>query len=362
MDNIKSAVYGADDTYISVLPILLEFLSGGLGMLVSNDTFGIDPKPNVSKKLIILYKNGRIDTFDEYSTIKLNIPPLVKNTLKSKIYIGYVGHLQGGFGDFMRSAFSLYAYCIKNNIDYDIYIPSNPIQLGIKCIDKKINVPEVMLTVHHTNRDKIVSKLDKLRTYNVPFVVYSNVLFTTVNDLMIYRENFAKNIVKTEIVEKRITEIKNTYIKNDQYVCLHIRCGDKHISTGGHCKGHTTRNFNDDSIFNKIEECINFLESFKLPICLITDSDKFRNTLSSKYSLITFNTIINHVALPSNTTDNGVIDTISEFFILSESKTNIMFSHSGFVLWSSLLYNVPLYEYTSDELVPYDNLKIETLS
>lgn len=357
MNNIVSAIYGANNKYVNVS----EIISNSPQICISNDIFE-DPIFGIAKKLIIVYKNGTIDIFNENDNIKIIDDIFIKYMPKMKIYAGYNGYSQGGFGDFIRSAFSLYVYCVKNNIDFGIYIPNNPIQLGIECIRKKINVPEIMLTCHQTDRNKIIPELDMLKKLNTDVIVYSNVLFINVLDLFTYRNDFIKNIIKTKIVAERVTEIKNTYIKNNEYVCLHIRCGDKYISTGGHCVGHQTENFDDsDNVFIKIEQCIKFLEKFNLPICVISDNDKFKNILVEKYPVVAFDTIINHVAIPHTGTDSGIIDTISEFFILSESKTNIMFSRSGFVLWSSSIYNVPLYEYTNSNIILYDYNKIETM-
>lgn len=348
MDNIVSAIYGANNTYISVMSLLNQ-----TEIVVSNDTFG-DPISGVAKQLIIIWKNGDVNVFEENTSINFN------NLRPMKIYIGYQGYSQGGFGDFIRSAFSLYVYCVKNNIGYDIYIPTNPIKKCIECIRTKINIKEIMLTCFQTNKTKIISELDTLRKSNSDIIVYSNILFINKSDLVEYRNDFIKNIIRTQIVETRIAEIRDM-IKNNRWVCLHIRCGDKHISSGGHCINHQTMSLDDMTIYTQISQCIEFLKKFDVPICVISDSDKFKDILSKKFPVVIFNTVINHVAIPHTGSDDGIVDTISEFFILSESKANIMFKYSGFVLWSSSLYSVPLYEYSDGNIIPYDYAQIESI-
>lgn len=62
--NILSAIYGANNTYINVLPIILDILSIGNDICVSNNTF-TDPLPHIAKKLIIIYIDGSVIVVNE---------------------------------------------------------------------------------------------------------------------------------------------------------------------------------------------------------------------------------------------------------------------------------------------------------
>ena len=71
MHNIISAIYGANDTYINVLPIIFNSINTTTELYISNDIFG-DPMPGVVKKLIIVHKNGTVYVFEENAIIKFD--------------------------------------------------------------------------------------------------------------------------------------------------------------------------------------------------------------------------------------------------------------------------------------------------
>jgi hypothetical protein len=39
---------------------------------------------------------------------------------------------------------------------------------------------------------------------------------------------------------------------------------------------------------------------------------------------------------------------------LGESRANVMLAYSGFVIWPSFIYQVPLYQWKNQEIVPFD--------
>jgi hypothetical protein len=52
--------------------------------------------------------------------------------------------------------------------------------------------------------------------------------------------------------------------------------------------------------------------------------------------------------------DAATMDTVAEFFMLAESCANVMLAYSGFAVWSSFIYQVPLYQWKNEEIVPFD--------
>lgn len=69
--NIMSAIYGANNTYINVLPIILDILSIDNNICITNNIF-TDPLPQVEKKLIIIYIDGNVIVINENTIAHFN--------------------------------------------------------------------------------------------------------------------------------------------------------------------------------------------------------------------------------------------------------------------------------------------------
>jgi len=180
------------------------------------------------------------------------------------------------------------------------------------------------------------------------------VWFFSIDTLIRYRDAFVKEIVKTPTLTHRIRQLQEMHgLSRRGYVCIHLRCGDRHIVSGGHC--HDERMGAEESVISPgVEAALDFLRDYHLPICLITDNVVMRAHLKEKYQLLIFDTTVNHLAVPDQGTETGCLDTVAEFFLLGESAVNVMLTFSGFPIWSSFIYNVPLFEYQKDGTVkPY---------
>jgi hypothetical protein len=123
----------------------------------------------------------------------------------------------------------------------------------------------------------------------------------------------------------------------NNYISIHLRLGDKFLEIPEeniYCK-EDTRSFSEEKINKIIEENIN--ES----IFFCCDNNSFRQKIKEKYNNIIITTgVIGHTSY-STTSKKEVLDTITEFYLLTNSKKIFAASYSGFSIISSKFNNIP---------------------
>jgi hypothetical protein len=138
-------------------------------------------------------------------------------------------------------------------------------------------------------------------------------------------------------------EIKENYFKLiprnvSSYISLHVRLGDKYLETDWefiYCK-HDVRKYNEEAIFQFIEK--NNHEN----ILLFSDHSGYKRKIKDKYNHVFITqSNIGHTSL-SNTTEEQVLDSITDFYIMINSQKIYCGSHSGFSIIASKFKNIPL--------------------
>ena len=103
------------------------------------------------------------------------------------------------------------------------------------------------------------------------------------------------------------------------------------------CK-NDTRSYDENKLFNYIENNIH-----NKKILFFCDNDKYKRKIKDKYdNIIIINSNIGHTSL-INTTDEQVLDTVTEFYIISNSKEIVQASNSGFSKLAAIYKNTPLH-------------------
>lgn len=127
-------------------------------------------------------------------------------------------------------------------------------------------------------------------------------------------------------------------LNNNNYISIHLRLGDKYLETDKAyvlCKGDT-RSFSEEKIYEFIEK------NYGKNIFFCCDNNEYKLKIKEKYNnVIITNCDIGHVSL-SNTTKKQIIDAITEFYILTNSKLIFAASNSGFSIVASKFNNIPL--------------------
>ena len=123
-----------------------------------------------------------------------------------------------------------------------------------------------------------------------------------------------------------------------EYISLHLRLGDKFLETDADyilCKDDV-RNYSFETITTFIEK------NSDKNIIFMCDNNKFKTNIKEKYpNIIISQSQIGHTSL-SITSDRQILDSITDFYILTNSKQIYSASFSGFSLLASKFNNIEL--------------------
>lgn len=240
----------------------------------------------------------------------------------------------GGIGDCIKFFTYLLNLCINNNIKLYYKINNINIEKYLKLKIKKMYIKDKEITSKINISDESeIFNIDENK--DVYYIATPHIFYNT----------FTFDIIKQNIED--IFEFSDEIILNSNkllpeniinYISIHLRLGDKYLETEKSfvlCV-NDERHFDENKIFNFIE-----LNNEK-NILFFCDNKNYKLKLKNKYNNIFITDIeIGHTSL-SNTTEKQILDTITEFYIVTNSEKIISASHSGFSIVASKFRNVPL--------------------
>lgn len=225
----------------------------------------------------------------------------------------------GGIGDCIKFFMFILDVCIKNN--ERLYYKKNNI-----LIEKYIKLKHSCMyidehEIKHLNCFEIVRPCQYYNTFNTNYSV-------DIKDVFYFSDK---------------VKINTTYIfppNVEDYISIHLRLGDKYLETDNcfiACK-------NDERVFS-LENLYKLIdENHDKCIFFCCDNNNFKLNLQKKYnSLIITHCLVGHSSF-SNTTEKEVLDAITEFYILTNSKIIFGASQSGFSQIASKFNNIPYIE------------------
>jgi hypothetical protein len=243
----------------------------------------------------------------------------------------------GGIGDCIKFFIHLLELCIK--YEYKLYYLVNNIKieryLKLKYDKMYINNDNLKNTIRVSN-DNQLKNISTDKNYIVePFIFYH-----------IFNPNYTYNFsIKIEDVFDFSDDVKEN-VKNllpeniTEYISIHLRLGDKYLETERefiHCK-EDSRSFSETKLFQYIEE------NYNKNLIFFCDNDNYKHKIKNIYSnIILTNCCIGHTSL-SNTTDKQILDSITDFYILTNSQMICSVSNSGFSVIASKFKNIPIFK------------------
>lgn len=218
---------------------------------------------------------------------------------------------------------------IGDNIKFFMYILKLCMQANKRLYYKKNNIFIEEYIKLKYDIMYVVEDINKLDAEIVePYMYYGTVDYDCVVDI---NEVF----YFTDVVK-----INKTYLfpHDIPYISIHLRLGDKYLETDVsyvHCTWDV-REFSE----KKIDEFIEKNSNENIFFCC--DNESYKIKLKKKHNnIIISNCDIGHSSL-SNTTNKQVLDAITEFYILTNSKLIFGASNSGFSIVASKFNNIPL--------------------
>ena len=227
----------------------------------------------------------------------------------------------GGIGDCIKYFMYILDSCIRNNIK--LHYKKNNIELEnyikLKYEIMYINNDDIL------NNYKIVNPSTYYRIISDSYSENNNGYCININDVFYFSREVIVN--SQHIFPPYITD----------YISIHLRLGDKFLELEKDlidCK-EDTRNFSEDNI-NKVIE----VNTDKY-IFFCCDNNSFRQNLKEKYNnIIISNGEIGHTSY-TITSNKQLLDTITEFYILTKSKKIYGASQSGFSIVAANFNNIP---------------------
>lgn len=232
------------------------------------------------------------------------------------------------FSENMVYVFSLGDGGLADNIKFFMYALESCIKNNVRLYYLKTDCPnEKYIKLVYPNM--YLSKIDSSYKVVTPYTFYSIFKY---DDLKIPIQDvflFSKEV----LLNSRLLLPVNT-----PYKSIHLRLGDKFLETNKEyvvCKDDI-RVYDEQSLFNYIEANVDG------PLLFFCDNQQYKNKIKQKYiNIITLDSKIGHTSL-QNTTDDERLDTITEFYILTNSSEIMSASHSGFSIIASKFRNIPL--------------------
>ena len=222
---------------------------------------------------------------------------------------------EGGIGDYLKFYMIILIKCMRNNIK--IYHKINNIE-----IEKYIKLKYDFLYISS-------DEISKLKNFIIekPVHYYNNDKYD--GNIHLNEIFYFDDIVKINV--KNILSSLPIY-----YISIHLRLGDKFLETDKKyvlCK-NDTRYFSSEKIFKFIED------NNDKSIIFFCDNNSEKLKVKNKYNNIIISTAqIGHTSL-SNTTNKQILDSITEFYILSNSQLIYSASRSGFSKMASKFNNI----------------------
>ena len=252
---------------------------------------------------------------------------------KKIVYVFNLG--DGGIGDYTKFFLHTLDLCIKYSIR--LYVLKSDMILH-KFLKLKY---EKMYTVESSNiYPQDISTLQSDILYAVtPYMFYNQDinLIVPLSSMFYFTDDILKNIPNcinnhklNESDQPRGLEVKDN-------ISIHLRLGDSFLETDPDyvlCKT-CTRKYNESDLFKFIEN------NTDKNIMFFCDNMTFKLKVKSKYDFIKITTCpIGHTSL-SNTTEQQVLDGVTEFYLLAHSDAIYYASNSGFSLMASKFNDIP---------------------
>ncbi len=243
------------------------------------------------------------------------------NFNKIFIYDFKVGN--GGIGDYITAFMIILTYCMDNNIK----------------LYKKINNIEIekYIKLNYDCLNYTTDQISNLRKFEIktPDQYYNDKRH---NDKWHYNYNVNINEVFyfDDVIKMNVKNILPFSI--NEYISIHLRLGDKYLECDNKYikKKKDVRTFSEEKLYKFIED------NYEKNIIFFCDNNEYKLKIKNKYNNITItNGEIGHTSLV-NTTTKQTLDTVTEFYLLTNSQLIYAASQSGFNIIASKFKNIKL--------------------
>jgi hypothetical protein len=238
----------------------------------------------------------------------------------------------GGIGDFIK--FFMLALTLSIEYKYKCYYVIN----NDLAIEKYIKLKHKQMYIE----PKDINNFRNIGASDFPNVSEDSCNMIEPLGLFGFYKDNSIDINIADVFEFSDEVIKNSHnllSKNiTNYVSIHLRLGDKYLETDKsfiRCQADE-REYSENDLFNCIEA------NGEKNIVFFCDNNSYKKKIKEKYNkVIICDSAIGHTDL-LNTTDKQILDTITEFYLLTNSEKIYYASESGFSVIAAKFKNIPL--------------------
>ena len=273
----------------------------------------------------------------------------------------YTNGVAQGLGDYIRGSFCLLQIAVLLGLQFDMDIINHPMSKYIQRSDDATTYAidyKRVAKYENTNYIPISAKCFKKNSelFLNDFINTMNCLNTTVDNYYTFCNSFpifehyslnARSFIRSKLspndvmikhIAKRMDLLGLSYKK---FGIIHIRTGDKYLLKNKSIHPLVIRQISTILIKN-----INPGKKY----LIISDNNQIKFALKRVFPqlIIQISSIV-HLGEQADNSDVGLIDTLVDFFIMSNASRIISFSPynwgSGFSQWCSILHNIPFFQF-----------------
>jgi hypothetical protein len=264
-----------------------------------------------------------------------------------------------GLGDYIRGCFCLMQISSLLGLEFDMDLTNHPMakylmqndnsvkyNANYETIAKYENINYIPINSRVFTKDSIrffsefISKLNSLDCEN--FFTFCNSLPMFDNYQQIGRNFVRSKLVPNELMQQDIKlSLINLGLVSRQFAVIHIRSGDKYM-----LKNNQLNPF----VIKKISGILAKNMKLGTKYLILSDNNQIKLLLKRIFPQVIIQmTNIVHLGESVDPSDQGVMETLLDFFIMSNAFQIISFSPynwgSGFSQWCATLHNIPYIQF-----------------
>jgi len=255
-----------------------------------------------------------------------------------KVVIFIFNNGEGGIGDFVKFFSFLLHQCIQHDIK--LYCAN------LSQISKYITMkhPKMYIDLQTVLS---IPKLNELEKWEELNHLTPDIYYTCDVGVMYQFFPFGKRFpnIDLDFPYDQVFEFSEEVKKNqsiilkpiEPYTSIHLRLGDHFLETD---KSFVLCNQDERQFYTNIIDHV--IRNTSGPIIFFCDNHSYKQHIQKKHPNVTFTTgEIGHTSLLS-TTDKQILDTVTEFYIMTKSEHIISSSNSGFPITASRFHRKPI--------------------
>jgi len=271
----------------------------------------------------------------------------------------YTNGAAQGLGDYIRGCFCLMQVSSLLGLEFDMDLSNHPMSkfltqeadlvkynVNYETIAKYENINYIPINSKVFTKDSIrffselINKLNLLDCDNFFTFCNSLPMFDSYKEIGRY---FIRNkLAPNELMRQNIsTSLANLGIKAKQFAVIHIRSGDKYM-----LKNNQMNPF----VIKKITGILAKNMKLGTKYLILSDNNQIKLLLKRVFPQVIIQmTNIVHLGESVNPSDQAIMETLLDFFIMSNAFQVISFSPynwgSGFSQWCATLHNIPFIQF-----------------